>query len=158
MKGKDAILAAEANFMADHEALLLSFDVKELHDAIQGWCRLEGIKRFTPMDDETDVLVLLEQCFVELCNRGAINPVRPLSTAGEQDLAALRRLYNVTPASERPVVVPIDPLAQVVADYNGALSASEMKERVAKDPAYAALFEKAVSTGRIRTLNFVGQG
>ena len=150
MKGKDAILAGEDKFMFNHEPLMLSFDITELHDAIQSWCRLEGVKRFTPSDDETDILVLLEQCFVELYTRGAINPVRPFSKSGEQDLMSLLKLYNVTPASEKIPLVVIDPFDAVVKDHN-ELPAAELKKKIFADPAYAAAYEECCSNGRIRS-------
>jgi hypothetical protein len=151
LKGADAQREAEAIFEFENADLLLSYDRDVLRPALAGWMRLEGIKRVNFATDEPeDYLVVLEQGIADLISRGALTPCRPLSKMGQQQLDSLSNRYKVTPASEKPVVVPVDPFEEVVRDHN-ELPAAELKKKIFADPAYAALYETACTNGRIRS-------
>jgi hypothetical protein len=126
----------------------LSYDRSALDAAILAFIRTEMAEDTKGADEDT-LYAMLCVAFVKLSSRGAVQPIRPLSSEGERQLDELQAGFNVV-AGDRPAEDPaITILEQVVQDFNGhAVPMDEIRKR-RKDPAYEAAYVTALEQGRI---------
>jgi hypothetical protein len=140
--------AGEKAFESHNSDLLLSFD--SLAGPISAYARLEGQAKVTEAFDESDFEALCEEAFAELYQRGAIKPVRPISSRGQEQLRFLLTVYAVQPAKEA-IVTQEDPDARFreVARMHKELSSAELKAWLNEVPERWALHEEAALRGMI---------
>jgi hypothetical protein len=142
------ISAAGAAWETDYGALRLSYDRSALDQAIRAFIRTEMPDEITGADEET-VYMLISIAFVKLTQRGAIGPIRPLSTEGERQLAELKANFNVVPGDLRPKAAVLSFVEQVAKDFNEhVVPMTEIKKR-RKDPAYEQAYVEALEQGLI---------
>jgi hypothetical protein len=79
-------------FQDENVDLLLSFNKADVLSALDAWESVYGRDAAADVDD---FVVGYESAFVVLVNRGAIERVRPLSTAGEEQWQKLISTYRI---------------------------------------------------------------
>jgi len=140
--------AAAESWKQDYEALRLSYDRSALDAALLAFVRTEMADDTVGADEEL-LYNLLCIAFVKLTQRGAIVPIRPLSTEGERQLTELRQSFNVIPGDLRPEAPQLSLIERVAKDFNEHLvPMSEIKKR-RKDPEYESAYVSALEAGLI---------
>src|SRR5690348_10345880 len=140
-------LDALENFRASYAAMLLSFDEGSVLESLASWFRLSGHQMMEPNSDSDDIQTILEIGFAFLVGRGAIKPVRPFSVLGQRQFDALRTVSGGKGTVEQSAA-PVDPLDELIAD-NANLPAAAFKQKWLIDPARRAIYESAISAGRV---------
>ena len=140
--------AAADAWKNDYADMLLSFNRDAIFAAILAFIRVE-MANDTVGSDADALHVMLCIAFVKLIQRGAIAPIRPLSTEGERQLAELKASFNVVPGDLRPKEAVLSFVEQVAKDFNEhVVPMTEIKKR-RKDPAYEQAYVEALEQGLI---------
>jgi hypothetical protein len=141
--------AAVEGFKNEYREMLLSFEWGTVDDALGSYLRTE-VQTIAPEINEDGILAHLESGFVRLFNRKALVPVRPLSTEGKRQLFDLighdAEQHLGATAKQEEASSAID---NVIADFNGKISIGDFKKKCQTNPAYFALYEQAVASGRV---------
>lgn len=140
-------LEAANNWKADYADLRLSYDRSALDASLLAFLRTEMAADTIGADADT-LYVMLCTAFVKLSSRGAVEPIRPLSSEGERQFRELQANFNIV-AGDRPIDPDLTILEQVVQDFNGhAVPMSEIRKR-RKNPEYEQAYTTALEQGRI---------
>jgi hypothetical protein len=141
----NAGLEAVKKWKEDYADLRLSYDRSALDAALLAFIRTE-MSEDTKGADQDTLYMMLSIAFVKLTQRGAIEPIRPLSSEGERQLVELQAGFNVV-AGDREIEPEVSLLQQVVQDFNGhAVPMDEIRKR-RKEPAYEAAYIQALEQG-----------
>jgi hypothetical protein len=141
-------LEAATKWKEDYADLRLSYDRSALDAALLAFVRTEMAGDTVGADEEL-LYNLLCIAFVKLTQRGAVAPIRPLSSEGERQLAELKASFNVIPGDLRPKEPQLSLVEQVAKDFNEHLvPMSEIRKR-RKDPEYEAAYVEALEAGLI---------
>ena len=142
-------LEAATKWKEDYADLRLSYDRSALDAALLAFVRTEMAGDTVGADEEL-LYNLLCIAFVKLTQRGAVVPIRPLSSAGERQLAELKASFNVIPGDLRPKEPQLSLVEQVAKDFNEHLvPMSEIRKR-RKNPEYEAAYVEALESGLIQ--------
>jgi hypothetical protein len=142
-------LEAATKWKEDYADLRLSYDRSALDAALLAFVRTE-MAGDTVGADEESLYVMLCIAFVKLAQRGAIAPIRPLSTEGERQLAELKAGFNVVPGDLRPKEPELSLVEQVAQDFNqNKVPMSEIRRR-RRDPLYEATYVEALEKDLIQ--------
>jgi predicted exporter len=141
-------LEAANNWKADYAALRLSYDRSALDAALLAFLRTEMAADTVGADADT-LYVMLCTAFVKLSSRGAVEPIRPLSSEGERQLAELRSSFNVV-SGDRPVDPELTVYDRVLEAFNGNKTPMSEIKKMRKDPQFEAAYIKALENGDIK--------
>jgi hypothetical protein len=145
----NAGLEAATKWKEDYADLRLSYDRSALDAALLAFVRTE-MAGDTVGADEESLYVMLCIAFVKLTQRGAIVPIRPLSSEGERQLAELKASFNVIPGDLRPEEPELTLVESVANDFNEhKIPMSEIRKR-RKNPEYEAAYVQALEAGLIQ--------
>jgi hypothetical protein len=141
-------LEAATKWKEDYADLRLSYDRSALDAALLAFVRTE-MANDTVGADEDALYTMLCIALVKLTQRGAVAPIRPLSSEGERQLAELTANFNVVPGDLRPKELQLSLVEQVAQDFNQHLiPMSEIRKR-RKDPEYEGAYVTALEAGLI---------
>jgi hypothetical protein len=137
---------AAQKWKEDYADLRLSYDRSALDAAIAAFVRVELADDARGADEETGY-TLLCIAFVALHKRGAITPIRPFSSEGEEQLDELIRNFNVVsgpPVEDETLTMK----EQVLFDWDH-IEMKKFKENW-KNPAYKAAYDQLIAEGTIK--------
>ena len=141
----NAGLEASVRWKEDYQNLLLSFNREQVFSALLSFVRTE-------MDisgqESEEIYIQLCCAFVKLYRRGALQPIRPLSSEGEIQLDELLRNFNVVPAAPEEQPEELTLTEQVARDW-ATLPGKEIGIK-RKDPKYEAGVLRAIEQGKIK--------
>lgn len=140
----NAGFSASSKWNEDFNALRLSYDRSALAASQLAFIRVEHAEETKGADEDT-LYTLLSIAFVALHDRGVIQPIRPYSQDGEEQLAELLAGYRVV-SGPAPVDEEQEQLTlkeQVLQDYRTMLS-KEFGEKFRNDAKYRAAYEKLI--------------
>jgi hypothetical protein len=141
---------AIAKWNEDFDALRLSYDRSALHASQLAFIRVEHLEE-TKGADENTLYTLLSIAFVALHDRGAIQPIRPYSQEGEEQLAELLASYRVV-SGPAPVDEAREQLTlkeQVLQDFR-TMPSKEFGEKFRTNDRYRAQYERLIADGTIK--------
>jgi hypothetical protein len=141
-------LAAALKWKEDYSDLRLSFDRSDMDARLLAFVRTEMANDAVGAD-ETALYVMLCIAFVKLLQRGAIAPIRPLSSEGERQLTELKASFNVIPGDLRPQEPELSLVEQVAQDFNQHLIPMSEIRRKRKNPEYESAYLEALESGHI---------
>ena len=136
--------AASTKWNEDFDALRLSYDRSALAASQLAFIRVEHAEETKGADEET-LYTLLSISFVALHDRGAIQPIRPYSQEGEEQLAELLAGYRVVsgPASADEEQEHLTLKEQVLSDWK-TMEAKEFGRKFQSDSKYRAAYEELI--------------
>jgi hypothetical protein len=144
----NAGLAAITQWKEDYADLRLSFDRSLLDASLLAFLRSEMADDITGADEDT-IYTIICVAFVKLLQRGAVEPIRPLSSEGERQLAELRSSFNVV-SGDRPVDPELTAYDRVLEAFNGNKTPMSEIRKLRKDPQFEAAYVKALENGDIK--------
>jgi hypothetical protein len=144
----NAGLEAVKKWKEDYADLRLSYDRSALDAALLAFIRTEMAEGTKGADEDT-LYMMLSIAFVKLSQRGAVEPIRPLSSEGERQLAELQAGFNVV-AGDRPVDPELTVYERVLEAFNGNKTPMSEIRKLRKDPQFEAAYVKALENGDIK--------
>lgn len=140
------IQAAGDSWTAEYSDLLLSFDRSLVNQAMRSFIRTEMAQDIATAEED-EAFCMLNVAFVKLYQRHAIEPIRPLSAAGESLLAELLQNFNVVPGPlEEDESLTLR--EQVIQDWN-TIGMDAFKKKRQADAKYEAMYARLAESGDI---------
>ena len=147
MNGYNPGKLAGQNWKEDYNSMLLSFNRDAVFAAMVAFTSVE-MSEETKGATEEELYTILSIAFVQLLKRGAIEPIRPLSTEGERQLSELQANFNVVAGPPEPEDESLSIAEQVIHDWD-TIGMKAFAENVRTDSKYEKAYLKLIEQGRL---------